>query len=202
LAVPRCAVHQGGASAHLARRCSTVSPYRDFSFRCSSRAGSGTTSSSAVSSHTGQAVSGATINVAGDAPVDVEIRIDRTAILHGNRALANAYKSAARRAADITITRGGTLSVVLFGETSSHSLEIFPSTEIAALEDKGHAARGADNKNYRIRLASALDLAVGLRAAEGLDREELKRLTARPGSDVIRAAAHGLDELPTDLLNG
>jgi hypothetical protein len=154
-----------------------------------------TTSGARAQSHPGQGVSSASATIPGDAPVDVEIRIDRTAILHGSKALAEAYKTAALRGAELSITRGGTLSVSLFGRSSSQALAIFPATHIASLRQKGYAARGADNQNYRNRLAAALDLSLGLRAAEGLDREELERVTARAGSDVIRAVSKAMAQV-------
>lgn len=121
----------------------------------------------------------------GDDPVDVEIAIDRTAILKGNKALATQYKAAALDAAEFAITRGGSLNVTLFGRVGAEALTVYqPPQPIPSLKELGRVARQDQARRQEIGLA--LDVALGLTPATGVAKDELDRLTERSGSDVTR----------------
>jgi hypothetical protein len=148
---------------------------------CGSADGGPGTDSAAVTQSSGGAIA-----VPGDAPVDTSITIDGTAVLHGDRSLAQAYRAAALAASETTITRGGTLSITMFGQVGARSLVIHQEN-VPPLSQEGQAVRGPGEANRRAQIAAGLDIALGLAPASGDIQAQIDALTKQPGSDIARS---------------
>jgi hypothetical protein len=125
-------------------------------------------------------------------PVDIAVAIDRTAILHGDQALAQAYRAAVLTAVEPTITRGGRLSIRLFGKVGAHSLDIRSET-VPTLREEGVAVRGPGETDRREAVAAALDVALGLTEPTPDIRRSLEAVTPGSGSDIARVVGQELE---------
>jgi hypothetical protein len=128
--------------------------------------------------------------------VNVQVAIDRTPILAGG-GLANAYAAAADSAAGLTVARGGTLTISVFGRVGARPLTVFQAT-MPPLSQEGEAVRGGDEATWRGEIDAAVSVAVGLAKANPTVADELAGLTDGTGSDVARALAYQLETQPVD----
>lgn len=161
--------------------------------------GNSSASSSGAASEANEAggpVATSPFEIEGDGPVDVNVAIDRTAVLKGSPALATRYKQAIQNAAELAITRGGVLRVVAFGRVAAEAVPVYERTDIPTLKDAG--AAGRDDQALRDELAQQLDVALGLAPANQVAKAELERITARSGSDIARAVSRTIDAAVAD----
>ncbi len=100
--------------------------------------------------------------VTGTGPVDTTLAIDATAA--GDPALAAAYRDAALRDAEATITHGGHLHVIVFGKVADAS-ELVLDTDVPTLHESDEMQRGEAEDGVRADLANGLDATLGLSAA-------------------------------------
>lgn len=139
--------------------------------------------------------SGSPISLPGDGPVNVQIAIDRRSVLGASPALANQYVAAAETAAELPVSRGGTIAVTAFGSVGVRPVLVY-QTILPPLSEVGVAAR--DENTWNSRISDAVSVAVGLAKPPHPYGQELAALTAQPGADIARALADQLKEQPTD----
>ncbi len=132
-----------------------------------------------------------------DGPINVQIAIDRNAIIRGGRTLATQYAAAAEEAAEAPVTRGGTLTITAFGGVGVRPLPVFQAT-MPPLSQEGQIVRGGDEATWRAEIDAAISVAVGLAKANPTATAELASLTDVQGSDVARALAYQLETQPLD----
>jgi hypothetical protein len=137
-----------------------------------------------------------TVTVSGDGPVSTLILIDRTTLDHQDPALADSYRTTALNMAVPTITRGGTLSVEVFGRVAAHAVSLY-TTHIPTLKEEGPGAR--DDAGERAILTAALNVALGITPPlTKIAAQELYDVNHPFGSDLGGAVSLAITSLETD----
>src|SRR3954471_22863980 len=121
--------------------------------------------------------------VTGNGPVDTTLAIDATAA--GDPTLAAAYRDAALRDAEATITHGGHLHVIVFGAVADAS-ELVLDTDVPTLHESDEMQRGEAEDGVRTDLANGLDATLGLNGAAPQIAARV-RASGASGVDVARA---------------
>jgi hypothetical protein len=139
---------------------------------------------------------GGVVEVPGDGPVDTLIAIDETALVEDDGRLGQDDRAASLAAAEPTITRGGTVSVVVFGRVGGKAVNLY-TQPIKTRGQLGKAAR--DDDGQRAALAAALDVAVGLKPPPDDAKARLKDVVDGPGTDLARVVRDALTGLSGDI---
>lgn len=134
--------------------------------------------------------------VPGNDAVNTKIAIDATSLGAGGR-LAEDYKAAASAAAEPTITRGGQLTVELFGRVNGRALTIYEES-VPDRSIEGANIRGSSEAIRRESLAGALDIALGLTTAEPDIARQITDVRSGRGSDIARAAGQAMRDAGED----
>jgi hypothetical protein len=157
-------------------------------------AGCGGAASPPTKQTSGAGPSGSAISLPGDGPVNVEIAIDRRSLLGASPALAGQYIAAAETAAGLPVSRGGTVSITVFGSVGVRPVLVYQTT-LPSLSELGVAAR--DENTWSSEIGDALSVGVGLTPPPKPYVQELAALTAQPGADIARALRNELKAQPT-----
>jgi hypothetical protein len=113
----------------------------------------------------------------GDEPLDTHTRIDLSA-LRGDERLVAAYTKRTLQLADLTIDRGGTVTVTTYARSAARARMIFEA-RVPSLEELRLARRGAMEKEVRGKLRTAVENALAAGVPDDSDH----------GSDVVTAVA-------------
>lgn len=131
------------------------------------------------------------LDVPGTLPVDSQIWIDATTTIVSDSDLAAGQLQQALAAAEPTITRGGQLTIMMFGRVGKQRHVIYEEA-VPTRRDQGINYRGPADDARRDAVGASLRVALRLDAASPETRGALRQLTDGRGSDIGRAVSQAV----------